>query len=532
MKVLTAEQMSYVDKTTIESGIHGIDLMRNAGSAVYEIIAEIIENDKDAKIVIFAGKGNNGGDGFRVAELLTLNGFDSSVFIVGRKSDTRGDAAICMNNALAAGQEIVEIISADALEGVAKEMVSADVVVDALFGTGLSGEITGHTASIIDIINDSDSAVIAVDIPSGVNSTTGEISKHTVQADYTLTFGFLKVGHVCMPGKLFCDHVNVVNVGFSQDVMNDIEPYAYTLNSKDAAELLPLRPYNAHKGTTGRILVIAGSAGLTGAAALTSRAAMRVGAGVVTVGCPASLNDILEVKLTEVMTLPLSEVKKKRCLSLRALGMIRESVRKVDVVAVGPGLGTYFETTDLVKRFISSYSGRVVLDADGINAFKDGLGILRNAPCEIVLTPHPGELSNLMGESIEKINADPFEAVKKASIDAGKIIVLKGTPTIIANPQGKIWINNTGNEGMATAGMGDVLTGTIAGLAAQGLDMYSAAILGTYVHGLAGELASAEKGIPGIISSDVLEKLPVALLKIMNNNTSNTKKESLWQGQK
>jgi len=516
MKILTAEQMAYIDRATIESGTPGIELMRNAGSAVFKLITETLEIDRDAGIVVLAGKGNNGGDGFRVAELLVRSGYDSAVYLVGKKEDVRGDALTCMNDAVAAGQEIVEIQSADNLDRHIQKLMSAGVIVDALFGTGLKGEINGLPALIIDVVNESEAVVVAVDISSGVNSSTAETSQHTIMADYTVTFGCPKVGHIIMPGKHMCGDVTIVDIGFAEESVDSVEPFAYTLSSPEAASLIPCRPLDAYKGSVGQVAVIAGSVGMTGAVFLASRAAMRIGAGVVTVFCPASLNDILEIKLTEVMTCPLPEVKKKRCLSLRALGLLRESVKRADVVAVGPGLGTYFETTELVRRFISKYSGRVVLDADGINAFKDGAEILRSAPCEIVLTPHVGELANLMGTHIDTIRAEPFDAARKASEATGKIILLKGAPTIIADPHGNIWANSTGNEGMATAGMGDVLTGTISGLAAQGIDLLNAAILGAYLHGFAGEITSSEKGIHGVMSGDVLESLPEALLSILS----------------
>ena len=276
MKVLTAEQMAYVDRKTIEGGTPGIDLMRNAGSAVYDLITEIAATDKNSRIVVLAGKGNNGGDGFRVSELLARGKYESSVYLAGRTADVRGDAAACMNDAVRAGQVIREIESADDLEYLSKNLKSTDIIVDALFGTGLRGEITGLPASIIDMVNDSEATVVAVDIPSGVNSTTGDIAVHTIQADYTLTFGSLKVGHVCMPGRHACGDINVVDIGFSSEVMDSVESIAHTLTSVEAADYLPKRPFDAHKGSTGRVFLIAGSVGMTGAAALASSTAMRV----------------------------------------------------------------------------------------------------------------------------------------------------------------------------------------------------------------------------------------------------------------
>jgi len=512
MKVLTAEQMAYVDRITIEGGIPGIDLMRNAGAEVFNFIEKTL--DIRSGIVVFVGKGNNGGDGFRVAELFASNSFDSVVCLIGKKSDVRGDAAVCMNDLEKAGQEIIEITGTNKIDELSETITSANLIIDAIFGTGLKGEITGLPASVIDKINYSNSTVVAVDIPSGINSSTGEVSNSVVQADYTVTFGCIKVGHVLMPGRSKCGEIHVVDIGFSDDAVNSVEVFGNSLTFPEAASLVPKRSYDAHKGSTGRVFLIAGSVGMTGAAALSSTAAMRAGAGVVTVGCPASLNDILEIKLTEVMTLPLPEVRKKRCLSSRALGSIREAARSADVVAVGPGLGTYFETIELLKRFLSQYNGRIVLDADGINVFKGDTEALKNVPCEIVLTPHYGELSRLIGISIGEIARNPIKAAKEASKITGRIVLLKGANTIVSNPQGVIWINGTGNEGMATAGMGDILTGIISGFAAQGLELFNAAILGAYIHGLAGDYAAEEKGILGMMSGDVLKLLPQALNNI------------------
>ncbi len=512
MKVLTAEQMAYIDRTTIEGGIPGIELMRNAGSEVFNFIEKTL--DIHSGIVVITGKGNNGGDGFRIAELFSRSGYELVVYLIGNKKDVHGDASICMNELEKTGQEIIEIASIDDLDEQLEVIKSANLIIDAISGTGLKGEITGLPLSVIDRINCSNSTIVAVDIPSGVNSTTGDVSASTVQADYTVTFGCVKAGHILMPGRGKCGEVHVVDIGFPNDVINSVEPFGNTLTFSEASSFIPKRPYNAHKGSTGRVFIIAGSVGMTGAATLSATAAMRAGAGVVTVGCPSSLNDILEIKLTEVMTMPLPEVRKKRCLSLRALGLIRKASSSADVIAIGPGVGTYFEIIELLRRFLSQYNGRVVLDADGIKVFDGDTESLRNTPCDIVLTPHYGELSKLMGITINEVVNDPIKTAKEASKITGKIILLKGASTIITNPEGVLWINSSGNEGMATAGMGDILTGIISGLAAQGLELFNAAILGAYVHGLAGDYAAEEKGILGMMSGDVLELLPQALYNL------------------
>ena len=517
MKVLTSEQMANADRMTIEGGFPGIELMQNAGAAVYDFITGTFDIDPDTRIVIVAGKGNNGGDGIRAAELLTGDNHEVTVLLIGEQTAVKGDARTCMDAAIAAGVQIREISQETGKEELSDIIRNTEIIVDALFGTGLKGEIRGFPANVIDMINDSSATIVSVDIPSGVNATTGEMAEHAIEADYTVTFECLKVGHVLPPGKIACGEVQVAGIGLSADVLDAIDPYAETLTSLEAANLVPVRRWDAHKGTTGRLFVVAGSVGKTGAAALTSMAALRAGAGLVTLGCPESLNDILEVKLTEAMTLPLAEFGKKRCLSLRALGAIRDQAKTADVLAIGPGLGTFRETSELVRRFLAEYTGRAVIDADGLNAFAGNIELFRDMPGDLVLTPHPGELSRLLGTPTEEITRDPAAAVQRAAELTGKTVLLKGSPTVIMGPDRVLHVNSTGNEALATGGTGDVLTGIIAGLAAQGLDMLNAAVLGAYLHGLAGEMAGAETGVHAMTAGDVIEKIASAILNTLSS---------------
>lgn len=515
MRVLTAEQMTHVDRATIEGGVPGIELMRNAGTAVYESMADEFSPLHERDVVVIAGKGNNGGDGFRIAELLVKNGVRCTAFLIGKRAEVAGDALTCLRDAERAGCVVAEVSEGGVLEANAEKIFAADVIVDALFGTGLKGELAGIGAVVVHLVNRSRAQVVAVDIPSGVNATTGQTAQHAVQADYTVTFGCLKAGHVMNPGRRKCGAVRVVDIGFSQKVLDSVTPFAHSLTLGEAADLLPERPFDAHKNSAGRVFFVSGSVGMTGAATLSSLAAMRAGAGVARIGCPESLNDILEVKLTEVMTTPLPEVRKKRCLSLRSLGRIRELAETADIVAVGPGLGTYFETTDLVRRFIAGYTGKVVLDADGINAFSGFRELLANAPCDMVLTPHAGELSRIMGIPAPEITEDPIAAAENAAISLRKIVLLKGPDTVIADPSGAVWVNATGSEILATAGSGDVLTGIISGLAAQGLGLFNAAVLGACVHGICGDITAQIFHNRGALSGDFLEFLPEAFHHIV-----------------
>ncbi len=518
MKVLTAEQMIHVDRSTIDKGTPGLVLMRNAGRAVFEQIMSLPEIDDNARIVVVAGKGNNGGDGFRIAELLARNGYYASVYLLGRKADTKGDAALCMHDAIKAGASFHEILTESSADRLSAELLSADVIVDAVFGTGLHGEVTGLPATVIDRMNDSGGAIVSVDIPSGVNATTGEASEHSVWSDFTSTFGALKVGHVMPPGRFHCGEIKVSDIGFSPEILTSIKEYANSLTPEEASSLIPERPYNSHKGSAGKLFFLAGSVGLTGAAALSTTAALRSGAGLVTLGCPESLNDILEVKLTEVMTLPLPETKKKRCLGTRALGAVRAFVKKIRTCAVGPGLGRHAETGELVRRFISEYEGAVVLDADGIYAFNGQPERLKSSPAELIITPHAGEMASLLSIDLQAVVNDPHEIAKEAAEKTGAIVLLKGAPSCITNPDGELWINTSGNESMATAGMGDILTGVISALSAQGLNPMAAAVLGALIHGKAGEIASDFKGIHGVIAGDLLEFIPESFIEVKLGN--------------
>lgn len=515
MIVLTAEQMARVDRETIERGTPGIQLMRAAGEAVFRALEDSYGPLEERRVLVLCGKGNNGGDGFRVAELLAASGLSCDVLLFGKKDEVRGDALTCLRDAERAGCFVTGIAGDDGLGDHAGEIAGADLVVDAVFGTGFRGEITGVIAEAFDLVNRTRAGVIAVDVPSGVNATTGEVSPHAVRADLTVTFGCLKAGQVLKPGSLLCGELRVEDIGFSPEAFASVEPFARALTMAEAAEMLPERPWNAHKYASGSVFLLASSVGMTGAAILAATAAMRSGAGMVRVGCPESLNDILEMRLTEALTVPLPEVGKKRCLSLRALGAVREHAGKAGVTAVGPGLGRYFETAELVRRFVGGHRGRIVLDADGLNAFEGAADQLVYAPAEMALTPHAGELSRLTGKPAAEIAADPVAAAREAARILGKVVLLKGPSAVIASPDGEVWLNGTGSQALATAGTGDVLTGIIAGLAAQGLDLFRAATLGAFIHGICGELAAMSCGGRGVLAGDLPDILPQAFHRIL-----------------
>lgn len=528
MKLVSSEQMRNIDKKTIEGAkIPGLELMEKAGRGSAEVALKMLgKNAQDKKVVIFCGRGNNGGDGFVVGRYLFEWGAEVIFYLLGEKEKIMGDAEINLKKALEMGLPIKEVLSIDDLP----KKIEADLIVDAIFGTGFKGEIIGLDAEAINSINGSrvqrfnGLEVLSIDVPSGLNADTGEISNVCVKADRTATMGLPKIGHFFHPGKDYSGEVTVIDIGVPQEIIDEKKINLNVITKEEVKELLPERPGDAYKGNCGRVVLIAGSTGLTGAAALASLSCLRAGAGIAILGIPKSLNEIMEIKLTEVMTKPLPDVRKKGALALRGLGEIMQILKWGDCVALGPGLGQHFETVELVKRLVIKIELPMVIDADGLNAIAKDSSILNQAKAPLILTPHIGELSRLINVPIEEIAKDRIRYALESAKRFNCIMVFKGAPTIVAEPKGEAFVNSTGNAGMATAGSGDVLTGIIIGLLAQMLFdekrkdedkmniMLDAATCGVFIHGLAGDLAKEEKGEMGMIAGDIMEKIPEAIL--------------------
>ncbi|MBI4531573.1 MAG: NAD(P)H-hydrate dehydratase [Candidatus Latescibacteria bacterium] len=515
LKVVTGTQMAAIDRETIEGGILGEVLMERAGKGVAEaVLNDVLKGRKDVRVVVLCGKGNNGGDGFVVARILSQKGVDVRVFLLGARSTIRGDAALNLRKAEEVGLSIIEVEDDAGIDVIRQEVSGTGCLVDALFGTGIKGGLTGLPAEIIEVVNAAEKPIVAVDLPSGIDADTGRADGAAIRANLTVTFGLTKVGHWFYPGRAKRGELRVIDTGFPPEVVEKHLSEMFVTTGEAVREWLPVRPPDTHKGECGRVVVIAGSIGLTGAATLTAGAAARIGAGLVTLGTPESLNDILEVKLTEVMTRPLPEVRKRRCLSLRAVGEIRRLLQKTDCLAVGPGLATYRETTELVRRIVGEVTVPTVIDADGLNALGEQPELLKHVDVPVVLTPHAGEFSRLTGLSVETILSDPIDTAGDFAKEFGVSVVLKGAPTVIADPSGKRFINPTGNAGMATGGMGDVLTGVIAGLIGQGMAPLEASVAGVYLHGLAGDLAINRIGGLGLLAGELIGELPGAIREI------------------
>ncbi len=507
MRALTAEEIRELEREVVEKrGITLRDIIEEAGRAVANEALKLLSR-KD-QVVIVCGKGNNGGDGFVAARFLSESGISTQVVIFSPEDEFSLDARNAFDKLKDTSVEVVRL-NKNNLDFFGELLGKSNLVIDAIFGTGFSGEVTGLAKEIIERINLSKVPILSVDIPSGVDASSGRASKICIKANKTITLVAYKIGLVVYPGASIAGELIFKDLGALSFVK---ERGVELITSERATPLFPRRDPSVHKKTCGRVLVIAGSVGMTGAAALTSLSALRSGAGLVTLGVPASLNDILEVKLTEVMTVPLKETN-KRTLSIEALEEILGFLSNFDVVILGPGLSTHPDTASLVRNLVEKIKLPLVLDADGLNAIND-VGILKKRKAPTIITPHPGELGRLFGVSASEIQADRIGFARKAAKEWQVIIALKGARSIISSPEATL-INMSGNPGMASAGTGDVLAGLIGGFLAQGLMDLEAAILGTYLHGLAGDIAAEEKTEYCLIASDLIDYLPKAIKRIL-----------------
>ncbi|HXE97888.1 MAG TPA: NAD(P)H-hydrate dehydratase [Dongiaceae bacterium] len=512
MRVVTAHTMQEIDKQAFEEyGIPGLQLMENAGRCcVEEIIAEF---GSHGRCVVMAGKGNNGGDGHVIARLLGQQGWSVKVIVLAGREQVVGDASVNLDKL--AGSVIEHCTREGQLSaGHAEEIFQADLIVDALLGTGLSSAVSGTYLEAIKLMNASGRPVVAVDIPSGIDGTTGRVQGEAVRANLTVTFAFAKLGHVLYPGAEHTGRLVVADIGIPTEVMEAAAGYDF-INADAARPMLRRRERTAHKGSFGHCLIVAGSKGKTGAAALAANSAVRAGSGLVTLGAAESIHGILEVKTTEVMTIPLSDSGDGH-LTSSAFSAIEALLAGKDAVAVGPGLGRHPETDALVRSLVETVALPLVIDADGLNALAEDMTVLqRKKSRQIILTPHPGEMSRLLGTSIPDVEAKRISVAQEFASTCGVFLVLKGARTVIASPDGSVAINGSGNPGMATGGMGDVLTGIIVSLLGQGYTGWDACRLGVFLHGFAADLVAREKGEIGMNASDVLEKLPFACKELL-----------------
>ena len=510
MKVVSGQVMQLMDRRAIgEFGVAGLTLMEHAGRACAEAISASFGPGGGKWALIVAGKGNNGGDGYVIARLLRERGWDAPVLLLADPAGITGDAATNL-----ARLDRASLIQPPAGETLPVSLFrEATLIVDALLGTGVKSEVTGAYAEAIEAINGSGRPVVAVDIPSGVDAGSGRVLGHAVRADLTVSFALAKLGNVLYPGAQLCGRLVVADIGMPPVVVSEA-PGCEFVDLACARALFRPRGVLAHKGSAGHCLVVAGSTGKSGAAAMAANSALRAGAGLVTLATPAALNPVLEVKTTEVMTLPVGKPG-AAILQAGALAALLRGAKARDVVALGPGIGSAASTVFLVHSLVASLPGPLVLDADGLNAVAAAPELLLARRGRVtLLTPHPGEMARLAGCTIPEVEADRIGVAREFATRFQVHLILKGARSICAAPDGSIAINGSGNQGMASGGMGDVLTGVVASLLGQGYAPFETCRLAAFLHGFAADLLLERKGTQGMSATDVQEMLPEALHRL------------------
>ncbi|RPJ49227.1 MAG: NAD(P)H-hydrate dehydratase [Candidatus Latescibacterota bacterium] len=519
MRLLTPDEMRRADRYAIdELGIPGLDLMERAGTEVARAI-EARFGASGLRVVVLCGKGNNGGDGFVAARRLASRGARVDAVLFATAAELTGDAAANRERAAAApGVSLREAPDSSGDAGVAERIASADVVVDALLGTGFAGAPRGRLADAIALSRAARGAIAAIDAPSGVNCLSGAVDGEAVRADLTVTLAAPKVGLYLHPGRAFAGEIVVVPIGMPEEALERAGGKAFLFDEEDARALVKPRRRDAHKGDFGRILVVGGSPNYTGAPVLAGLAALRAGGGLVTLGVPASLQPLYAARVLELMTFPLPD--RDGVHSGEGASLLLDRKDRFDVLAAGPGFARGGEQEEFLRRLLARWEGPLVVDADGLHALARKEDRIASTKASLVLTPHLGELEALTGRARAEILADRVGFVRETSATLCAVLLLKGNPTLVADPSGAVTLNTTGNPGMATAGSGDVLTGCIAALLGRGLVPAEAARLGVWLHGKAGDLAADANGEAGLIAGDIILHLPAAILPLERESSS------------
>jgi len=514
MRILNASQMREADRRTIEDiGIPSLVLMENAGRQVVAAIEAAYEDLDERRVAILCGRGNNGGDGFVVARTLLEHEVDVSVFVIGALAEVRGDARVNLEILGRLGLSVVEVNDEQEWELHSSEIATCDLIVDALFGTGLKTPLSGMLETVVEDINEMAIPVVAVDLPSGLSADTHELIGPCIDASLTVTFAAPKIPLVLPPAQLRVGDLVVADVGIPKAVIDGIEAPRLELLTRDQVRaLVEPRAPDAHKGDFGHVLVVAGSIGKTGAAHLAGMGALRSGAGLVTIATPRSCVPVVAALAGEYMTEPLPETAAG---AIDGAAIDRVLELPCDVMAVGPGLGTGDGAQRFVRELLDRSGVPLVLDADAINAFAgEPDRLVGREGLDVVVTPHPGEMARLLGVPIADVQGDRVETARAFASTHRVYVVLKGHRTVIATPDGSVFINPTGNPGMASGGMGDVLTGMIAAWFGQLLDAEAACKLAVFLHGAAGDLADADEGEIAMTAADLAAHLGDAMLEL------------------
>jgi NAD(P)H-hydrate epimerase len=539
MILLNAAESRELDRLSQEKyGIPSYSLMRRAGEAVADLLLRRWPNAVGAPVLVVAGKGNNGGDGFVAARKLLQAGVQVRVTLLARAADLKGDAARAHRDYLAAGGAVIELLSEDAIDS-AFHAQPPVAVVDAIFGTGLNAEVRGLARRVIEAVNSLGAPIVAIDIASGVNADSGAVMGAAIKASLTVTFGYAKYGHASYPGAGLAGDLEIAEIGFAPAAIGEVAPRGRLIEVADAAALLHPRTLDSHKGTYGHPLIVAGGRGKSGAAVLASRGALRSGAGLVTAAIPESIAAIVAAGQPELMTEPLSDFE-GRFATPQAIDRLKSLAGGMSALVAGPGIGVSDATRQLVEWLIGEGAQPdrpLLLDADALNLVAAhgtststpahalvgaleaellksrpgtvrGPAMLKSAHGPVVLTPHPGEMARLLGISTAAVNADRIGAARRLVDLTGAAVLLKGARTVIATPDGALSINSSGNPGMATPGMGDVLSGIVGALLARGMAPGDALVLGAFAHGLAADRLAERIGPVGYLAGDLAAELP------------------------
>ena len=504
MKLVTAQQMSELEQCAIqEYGIDGLLLMENAARSFCDALESFFGSCCQKQIVVFCGKGNNGGDGFAISRHLYNRGADVTVVTTCNPKELKQDAR--KNFEIICRMEI-PIAS---LQDVAGK--SFDLVIDALLGTGFSGAVRPFMKDLINAVNQTGGKVISVDVPSGACCLDGSVSEPCVCADVTVTFGLAKPGHYLYPAKEYCGKVVVTDISLPKNLLSQFSADFYTLDGSLSA-FLPKRKENSHKGSFGKVLVFAGSTGMSGAALMATTAVLKTGAGMVTAAVPDTICEIFSANLPEAMTLSLRT--ENEVLLEASANLIKEKLKTQDVLLAGCGLGTSETAKKALLAVLESCEKPMVIDADGINALSGHIYKVKNKTVPAILTPHPLEFSRISGLSVDYIQQNRLQVAQDFAKEFGVVLVLKGADTIVAHPDGEVYIATQSNSGLAKAGSGDVLAGVIAALLAQGATPKDGANLGVYIHSLAGMMVRNRLGAYSMTATDVIATLPETLEKL------------------
>ena len=520
-KIVSAKQMQVIDQTTINRyGLSSLILMENAGLACVYEIEKYIKNYPvlKGKIKVFCGVGNNGGDGFVIGRHLVNRGYALDLYLVGKFSQLSEEAktnALVFSNF---GNKFIEVSEENNIDQI--DITSNDLIIDAILGNGIKGPLKGFILSVVLKINATGASVIAIDIPTGLPTDSPDLMGEAIKAKLTLAIGLPKISEVLYKTKNFVGDLKILDIGFPKELVTSKDLKNNLITKMDVVTIFPKRVPDGHKGNMGNVAVVAGSVGMTGAAILSTKAAFLSGAGLVKLGIPKSLNEIAEKNLIEIITYPLSQTG-EQSVSINAYDEIKKMSKDATALLIGPGMSLNEETKQLIKKIINDFQMPIVIDADGLTTLSEDLSILKNKSTTTkVLTPHIGEMSRLTGLTKEVILSDPITCAKDFATKWKVVVVLKSASTIIADPEGNIWVNSLGNDGMAKAGSGDVLSGLITGFLAQGITGIHAAIIGTWIHSLAGDLASIKKGKNSMLATDILEAIFEAIKATLSQDFS------------